>query len=309
MFKKFDDLKKQFSEKWKNFESRLLESNTFNLLKEKYQSLDILQKKLIKYLSVFFVLVILTYLPFSYFFSSSSHWRSFKEKQTISLGLLKVRNKMSYSVLRYSQNQLTNKIERIIEKYSTSDFELKHKKSLFQKEGSIYQINFDVHISHLNVKQVVKLGTELNSLSQVRLSSITVEENKKFPKHYDVAYKLSAFVSTEQKQRISPRRKRRSPLYKDAELNTGKKAGFSDEATDDQLKTKDRLKRKKGREGNLKDSESQKDRNRMGGNIKRNESQKDRNKMGGNIRKREIPKDKNINLEKENKEEIRTINL
>ena len=87
MFKKLNDLKKQLSEKWKNFESRVLESNTFNLLREKYQSLDILQQKLIKYLIVFFIVAVLAYLPLFYFFSSSSQWGDFKEKQAISLGL------------------------------------------------------------------------------------------------------------------------------------------------------------------------------------------------------------------------------
>ena len=210
MFKKFKELKKLFFEKWKNFESQLLESNTFNLLKEKYQSLDILQQKLIKYLSVFLMLAVLAYLPLSYFFSSVSSWRNFKEKQTVSLSLLKMRKKISYSVLRYSQNQLKNKIERTVKKYSTSDFKLKHKRKLLKKEGSIHQIDFDMQINHLNIKQAVKLGTELHNLSQARLSSITMEESETYPKHYDVTYKVSAFVSTGGRKRSVPR-KRQSP--------------------------------------------------------------------------------------------------
>ena len=309
MFKKFNDLKKQFSEKWKNFESRILESNIFNLLREKYQSLDILQQKLIKYLSIFFMVAILAYLPLSYFFSSSSYWENFKEKQAISLGLLKIRKKMSYSVLRYSQDQLKIKIEKILEKYTTSDFELKHKKSLFQKEGSIYQIDFDVQLSHLNVKQAVKLGTELHNLSQARLSSIVMDKSEKFPKHYNVVYKLSTFVSTEKGKRTVPRRKRKSPLYKDKELDRGTKGNLLEGSKDDQLKTEERLKRKRKRGGNIKKRESRKDRDKTDKSIKERESERDRYKMDRNIKKKEVQKDKNINLKKENKEEDLTINL
>lgn len=236
MFKIFENLKKQFFEKWKNFESQLLESNTFNLLRERYQSLDILQQTLIKYLSVFVVFAVLAYFPFSYFLSSSSYWREFKEKQNVSLNLLNMRKKISSSVFHYSQNQLKNKIENIIRKYSTTDFKLTDKRSLLQEGGSIYQIDFDVQLSHLNVKQAVKLGTELHNLSQARLDSVVMEENKKFPKHYDVVYKVSAFVSTETVGRTAPRRQRRPLKSRDKKLKTNQNRVLKEKA-DDHLKT------------------------------------------------------------------------
>ena len=307
MFKKLNDLKKQLSEKWKNFKSRVLESNIFNLLREKYQSLDILQQKLIKYLSVFFIVAVLAYLPLSYFFSSSSQWKKFKERQAISLGLLKMRKKMSYSVLRYSQDQLKTKIEQIVERYTTSDFELKHKKNLFQKEGSIYQIDFDVQLRHLNVKQVVKLGTDLHNLSQARLSSIAMTKSEQFPKHYHVVYKLSAFVSTEKGKGISPRRRRKSPLYKDKKLDMGTRDSLL-EGADDQLEIEDRLNRKSRKKRSIKKRKSRPD--KVDKNIEGRDSQKDRDKTGRDVKKRKIQKDdESINLKKENQEEDLTINL
>lgn len=217
---KFEELKNQLLESWKNLENRLLESNSFNHLKEKYQSLNIVQQKLIKYLVVFFIFISLAYLPLSYFFSSVFNWAEFKEKQKLSLELLKMRNKIHSSSLRYSQSQLKNRIERITEKYSNQDFKIKDKRSVFSKRESIYQIDFDVQLEHLNIKQAIQLGTELHTLSQVRLNSITLDENKEFPKHYDVEYKLSGFVPkkkseplTSKRKRV-PRKKKSTPLKK-----------------------------------------------------------------------------------------------
>ena len=194
MFKRLEELKKQGLEKWQNFENHLLESNTFNILKERYQSLDLFQQKLIKYLSSLSIILILSYFPLSYLLSSLSYWKEMKEKQNLSLELLQVRNRISFSAFPYSQNQLKSQIENIIRKYSTSSFQLQDKRRSLQPGSSIYQIDYDIHLKHLNVKQAIKLGTELHNLYQARLSSITMTENKDFPKHYDVAYQVSSFV-------------------------------------------------------------------------------------------------------------------
>ena len=219
MFKSFENLKRQLLEQWKTLESRFLESNTFNLLKEKYQSLDILQQALIKYSFLFSLFAVLSCLPLFYFFSSASYWREFKEKQNLSLGLLKKRQKTSHSIFRYSQNQLKSKMEETVRKYSDSDFQLKDKIRLLPEGVSIYQVDFDIQLSHLNVRQAVKLGTELHNMSQARLSSITMNENKDFPMHYDVLYKVSAFTTKEQSR--TPRFKRKQPpLPKNKALKT-----------------------------------------------------------------------------------------
>ena len=194
MNQKFKNLKNQLNENWKNLENRFLESNSFNHLKEKYHSLDVKRQKLIKYLLIFFIFSAIVYFPLSYFFSSVVSWQEFKEKRSLSLEILKMRNKISSSVFRYSQVQLKNKIQRTINQYSNANSQIEDKRMLFQEEESIEQIDFDIHLKHMNIKQAVRLGTELHHLDQAHLSSITMEENKEFPKHYDVTYKISAFV-------------------------------------------------------------------------------------------------------------------
>ena len=237
MIEKFEDLKKQFIENGKNFESRFLESHSFNILKEKYQSLNVGKQKLVKYLSIFFILAVLAYFPLSYFFSSAFSWREFKEKQSLSLEMLKMRGKISSSIFRYSQEQLKSKIEGIVKKYSSFDFKIEDQRALFPKGDSIDQIDFKVQLNHLNIKQAIKVGTEMNNLSQARLSSITMEESKKFPKHYDVTYKVSAFVLKERKKDFLPKKPRPSPRFKNTPLkNKNRKTRDSQK---DRLKIKE----------------------------------------------------------------------
>ena len=256
MFKSFENLKKQLFEQWKTLESRFLESNTFNLLKEKYQSLDTLQQALIKYSFFFSVFVVLSCLPLFYFFSSASYWREFKEKQNLSLDLLKKRQKTSYSIFRHSQDQLKSKIEETVRKYSDSDFQLKDKIRILPEGASIYQVDFDIQLSHLNVRQAVKLGTELHNMSQARLSSITMNENKDFPMHYDVLYKVSAFTSKEKTRTLRFRRKQ-PPLSKNKALNIRSNQQKEDpflKKSEDNLKpgTENKLKKENKPEKNIK---------------------------------------------------------
>ncbi len=210
MKEKAKNIKKQIFELWKGFESRLLESDSFNILREKYQSLDVLHQKLLQRVLALFLLFALLAWPLYWFFSSVFYWGEFKSTQDLNSQMLKMRK--TPSIFRYSKSNLKNKIERIVKKYTSSEFQIKDKKSLFLKNSSIYQVDFNIRLNHLNIKQVARLGAELNRLSQSRLSAITMEENKKYPQHYDVAYRLSAFISETKRGTFRPKTPRTIPL-------------------------------------------------------------------------------------------------
>ena len=210
MLNLFENLKKTFLEEWKTLENRIFESQTFNILKEKYQSLSILYQKLIKYSFFLLLFSVLIYLPISYFFSSRVYWADFQEQQELSMELSKMRNKISNSLFRLSQRKLKKNIENIVSKYSNEKFEIKQTKIPLPKK-SLSQLDFQIKVQHVNIKQIFRLGTDLNRLSQSRLKSLVMEENLKYPKHYDVLYVLSSFFSKESpsslRRRIKPSRK------------------------------------------------------------------------------------------------------
>ena len=194
MFKLLKNLQKQGIELFENFENRFSESNTFNLLKEKYQSLSLSQQKLLKYALLAFIFISVIYLPVSYMFSSIGSWSDFKQKYMLSLELLRVRGKGA-DFLNQSEEALKIKISKVIERYSSEGFEITDKKRHFSKAKSVRQVDFNISLKHLNIKQAVKLGIELHDLQQARLIEISLSESAEYAKHYDLIYKLEAFVS------------------------------------------------------------------------------------------------------------------
>ena len=215
MFKLLEDLQKQGSEFFKNFENRLLESNTFNILKEKYQSLDLRKQKFIKYALISCVFAFIVYLPVSYLFSSIGSWSDFKQKYSLSLQLLKTRGKGA-GLLSQSKEDLKMKINRVIEKYSSDPYEITDTTALFPSAKSVRQVDFSIHLDHLNIKQAVRLGAELMALPQIRLSGISLSENKTYEKHYDMIYSLEAFVSQSDNSRTPVIKRRPVKLKKDS---------------------------------------------------------------------------------------------
>ncbi|MCZ0932043.1 MAG: hypothetical protein OXJ52_02705 [Oligoflexia bacterium] len=241
MFKLLKDFQKQGIELFKNFENRLSESNAFNVLKEKYQSLNRGQQKLIKYFLIFFIFVSVIYLPVSYLFSSMGTWSDFKQKYILSLELLKVRNKSS-SFFNLSEEDLKVKIDRVVEKYSAGDFKVVDKNKPFPKAKSIRQVDFSIDLKHLNIKQAVRLGAELNALPQMRLNAVSLEENAEYPKHYDITYQLEAFVSKGRDQ--APVIKRR-PVHKKKESSSPIKSDTKALGNENFKKRKNRAVRKR----------------------------------------------------------------
>lgn len=222
-------LQKQLLELWKAFENRLLESHYFNLLTEKYQSLNISTQKAIKYFSIFLFLCAILYLPLSYFISSTGSWRDIKSKYNLSLQMLKIREKKSSPFLQGKESFVTMKINQAIQKYSKEDnFTLNQKDKKFAKSKSIRQVDFDIKVPHLNIRQATQLGADLHALPQVLLKSITFTESEEHPKHYEIQYELSAFffkkslVKPTVKQKKEKRKKRKRERRKRKKLNKEK---------------------------------------------------------------------------------------
>ncbi|MCY4321256.1 MAG: hypothetical protein OXC37_02470 [Bdellovibrionaceae bacterium] len=194
MLKILHELKKRIIDFLKNFENRFLESNVFNILKEKYQSLNIKRQKLIKYLLIVFIFILIVYIPISNLFSSIGSWMDFKQKYALSLDLLSFRDIRS-SLFKDDKAGLKMKVENITKKYTEESVLVTNKNLSFPKAKSVQKVLFSFKLKHLNIKQAIRLGAELQTLPQARLAEIILSENKKYIKHYDVSYKLVAFIS------------------------------------------------------------------------------------------------------------------
>ena len=195
MFHLFIKLKKELAELYQKIENQILESDFFNVLKERYQSLTLLNQKLIKLFFIALLLVSVLYLPFYYLSSSTIAWFNLKKKHRLSVELLKAREKSSLSTMRDTEITLKNKIQEVTQKYSSeSSTVTKESKKTSKSNSSIELIVFKVKAPYLNIRQAIQLGTELEAFPQVRLDELSFKESEDYKSHYDMTYQLSAFI-------------------------------------------------------------------------------------------------------------------
>ncbi len=211
MFQKLKEIKKQLLYYLEHIQSRIIESNSFNVLKEKYQSRSLFHQKMIKYGSLSLIIFLVSFIPLYYFHLSSEHWSEFKEKRELSLDLLKVRNHKSI-FSNVSEFRLRQDITNIIKKYKEKGYLIKDK-PIPSKEKNLKKVVYEVKVDHLNIRQAVQMGMELNDILPAHLSSLIMKESDLYPKHYDVSFELSVYFHKIKKLRRSSR----------IEVNGGKK--------------------------------------------------------------------------------------
>ncbi len=203
MFQKLGEIKKQLLYYVEHIQSRIIESNTFNALKEKYQSYSLFHQKIIKYGIVSVIVFLISFIPFYNFYLSSKYWSEFKEKRKLSLDLLRVRNYKS-NFLDLSEYKLRQDVVRIIKKYKEKDYSIKDN-PVPSKEKNLKKVIYEVKVNHLNIRQAVQMGVELHNILSAHLSSLQMQESDLYPKHYDVSFELSVYFSKAKKMRESSR--------------------------------------------------------------------------------------------------------
>lgn len=190
---RFENLKKQMLQRWEVLENRIYESDTFNTFKEKFQSLSPGRQKTFKYLSVVLSLFILFSIPLLYFYSSSENLRDFKEKENLSLKLLKKKADTSSLLNQRSSIWVKSNIKTIVEKYQKEEYSIVEKGVSATKNPLIKPHEMEVSVKHLNIKQIVLLGENLNSLGSIRIHKLKIKESSLYKNHYDTHFSVLFF--------------------------------------------------------------------------------------------------------------------
>lgn len=213
-------LKKQLDQFWENFQDKLHESHLFNLLKERYESLNLIQQKTIKYLMGFLLLFLILIMPLLYLSSSFSYWNEFKVKYRLSQRLLNLRSNPTILQSARSSSAIKQTMERLIKKYRTEGYSLKSKAGGGRKSQIQTEI-FEIKVDHLNIKQVIQLGTDLNSLPSVRLETLQIRESAQYTNHYDTVYEAHHYSMKRLRSRSrAPVKSRRSQPENPKKPNT-----------------------------------------------------------------------------------------
>ncbi len=222
----YESLKKQLAYQLESLQSKIIESSLFNILRERFESLPLSRQKLIKYAAAGAGLALPALIPFLYFSSSIKHWGEFQEKRSASLEMLSLRHKPKALFSQPSESDLRRRIETLAKKYQKDGFLIKDKPKKWISGKSARQIDFELEIQLLNVKEAVQLGTELHDLPQTRLSSLELRESRERPKRYDAVFWTSSFISrAKAREGLGPPPRRRSSANKRKAKQTGKKTG------------------------------------------------------------------------------------
>lgn len=206
-------LKKRLEQFWESFQNKVNESHLFNLLKERYEALTTVQQKTIKYITGTGLLLVFFIIPLLYFTSALSHWKEFKVKYQLSLRLLKLRTDPTPFQSARSPSDLKQTLESLIKKYRTENYSVKNKKGGDRKSTVKTEV-FEVKVDHLNIKQVIQLGTDLNTLPSVRLEALQIVESTQYANHYDTTYEVHHYFmkrSGRAARRLPPSERRLKP--------------------------------------------------------------------------------------------------
>ena len=214
-------LKKQLKQFWENLQNKLNESHLFNLLKERYESLNTIQQKTLKYITGTALLLLILVMPLFYLISSLSYWNEFKVKYQLSQRLLNLRTNPTAFHSTRSSASIKQAMEKLIKKYRTEGYSLKNKKGGNRKSQIKTEV-FEIKVDHLNIKQVIQLGTDLSVLPSVRLESLQIKESTQYANHYDTTYEAHHYFMERlnRRPRISAKPRKPQPKQPKQPANT-----------------------------------------------------------------------------------------
>ena len=199
MLSRFENLKKQLLLKIEALESHIHQSDVFNTFKEKFQSLPHRRQQIIKYSSLGLCFLFVLSIPFGYFYSSSGYLREFKEKEFLSVELLKTGNQSSSFLYQKTSLQVQSLLKNIVAKYQQEAYSIVEKGFSKVKGFDIQPIEMELSVKHLNIKQAAALGGKLSDLKFIRIHKLKITENISYKNHYDMYFSILFFPPPKQK--------------------------------------------------------------------------------------------------------------
>lgn len=193
MIKKIDEIKKFYFQILEQLRNKVSETNAFNSIKESYESLSLSRQKMIKNAILVLLFLCILVVPVFYFFSSVKKWNQFHTLWSLSFDLARHKD-YNPKTLNQSRSMVKERLLNIITKYEDKNYTISDKKiPLDQKKIKGYL--YTIEAGPLNVRQIIQMGTELDEMPYSYLSSLAMEESKKYPKHYEATFDLQVYKS------------------------------------------------------------------------------------------------------------------
>lgn len=201
----FEDLKDRIQTESRQILDKVQESSTYNRLMDRYENMSPSMQKITLIGGISLIALVVLSFPYSYYSTSQEYEDEFLAKRQVIRDLLKtVRESQSVpnitpapsvDLLRgMVETQLTNAQLLPEQKLGVSSVETDSK--LIPE--SLSSGALEVKLAKLNLKQVVDLGYQLQSInSSVKLKDVIIQANKSDGRYMDVTYKLVALAVPE----------------------------------------------------------------------------------------------------------------
>ncbi len=193
-----DDFKDRLQSEFKNLIEKIQESSLYIRLSEQYENLTPMKQKLAVGGSIGLIALILISIPWSYYSTSRDFVVEFEDKRQLIRDLLKVSrdsNEVPQIPIPPDVSTLRAQIQGLIESDRLIPEQIKGIENTMTTSklipGKLSQGSVNVTLGQLNLRQVVDIGHQLQSISpSVKMTDLNITASLKNPKYYDVIYKL-----------------------------------------------------------------------------------------------------------------------
>lgn len=198
------DVLDQLSERFAEVKGRITESQIFNNVREKYETLSPAAQKGVVFGGSALVALILISFPISYFTSSSSTMDDYDNTRQLIRGFLRAKSIASEASSlppTISSEELKARIQNDLASMQllpeqiggVADLELEKLGSPLAP-GSISQNAVGLTLKKLNLKQIVEIGYQMQNLNPtVKLAGVEINANTPDPHYFDVLFKFVIF--------------------------------------------------------------------------------------------------------------------
>ena len=194
------DFKEQLIHQLKTTKERVEESSAYNSLKDRFENLTPVGQKSIIAALVLGAIILVMYLPVSFYSSSSDNVASFEKRRALIRDLLRSSKEASETPdipVPPPMDALKAQVEGALQSFKLIPEQIASIEILGEENGLIpsqlVKGSLRVTLSQLNLRQVVDIGNRLQGIrSSVKLKDLTIDPSKKNAKYFDVVYKLTA---------------------------------------------------------------------------------------------------------------------
>ena len=206
MLSQLDNLKKRILLQIELIEERVQESDSFNLLKERFQALSPRRRRQIKYSAFSLLLLAAVGLPLSFLYSSSSRLSDFREKDRLSRALLKTGSPAAFSSHQKSAEEVKKQLAGLAQRHTEEEggqilkdlgvFKISKEETGGEGKGfsdSVTAHQMELSVPRLNIKQAVSLGERISRFHSLKIRKLRLKENPSYENHYDADFSVVFF--------------------------------------------------------------------------------------------------------------------